>query len=97
LVFRNYPLNQFKLKIHKQIKISDLRKFNVSPFTKNIFNSHELSSIFHFPQNPQKEGSLLTVKSKKLPLPVGIPTFDYYKNDKNEILAKAFPEDINII
>jgi len=97
LVFRNYPLNQFKLKIHKQINIKNIRKFNYSPFKKNIFNSHELSSIFHFPQNPQTEGSLLTVKSKKLPLPVWIPTFDYHRNEKNEVLAKAFPEDINII
>ncbi|NOZ44553.1 MAG: hypothetical protein GXP45_05455 [bacterium] len=40
---------------------------------------------------------MLTVKSKKLPLPVGIPSFDYKKTTNNEIVPKDFPQDINII
>ncbi len=96
-VFKNYPLNQFKLKTHKHISISNVRKFHASPFKKMIFNSHELASIFHFPQNPQKEWSLLTVKSKKLPLPVWIPTFDYIRSENWEVLPKSFPQDVNIV
>ncbi len=97
LVFRNYPLNQFKLKIHKQIHIKNIRSFNKSPFSKNIFSSDEVTSFFHFPQNPQQEGSLLTVKSRKLSLPVWIPTFPYKQLENNEIVAKETPQDINIV
>ena len=39
--------------------------------------SPELSSFFHFPKDPKNETSLLTIRAKKLALPVGIPTFEY--------------------
>jgi len=96
-VFKNYPLNQFELKIHKEMpSIKELRSFQ-STIPSYILSSREVSSFFHFPRNPQNESSLLTVKSKKLALPVGIPSFDYTINDKNEIVSQWYPKDINII
>jgi len=35
-----------------------------------MFTPEEISSIFHFPQNPKNETSLLKVTSKKLSLPI---------------------------
>jgi hypothetical protein len=35
-----------------------------------MFSSEELSSIFHFPNNPKNETSLLKVTSRKLALPI---------------------------
>ncbi|NOZ44552.1 MAG: hypothetical protein GXP45_05450 [bacterium] len=55
LIFRNYPLNQFKLKIYRKFKISNIQRFSSSPFDKNILSSQEIASLFHFPKNPQKE------------------------------------------
>lgn len=60
-------------------------------------NPKELSCFFHFSRNPQAETSLLTVKARKLALPVGVPTFEYTVNDQLEVLAKNYPEDVNII
>jgi hypothetical protein len=40
-------------------------------------SAEEISNIFFFPKLPKKETSLLKVTAKKLPLPVGVPTFDY--------------------
>ncbi len=98
LVFKNYPLNQFKLKIKRSIPdLKKLRKSNsiIEPLT---LKADEISSFFHFPKDPQQESSLLAVKSKKLPLPVWIPTFPYDINPQNnEIIAKWHPDEINIV
>ena len=97
LVFKNYPLNQFKLKMHRKISsISDI-KAGKSKFTKHVLNSHEIASFFHFPKNPSNETSLLTVIAKKLALPVGVPTFDYTHDEKKEVFAKDYPDDVNIV
>ncbi len=97
LVFKNYPLNQFHIKIHKTItSLNQVRDFN-GPFGKFYMTSQEISSFFHFPKNPKNETSLLTVRARKLALPVGIPTFEYTTTEKWEIIPKNFPQDINII
>lgn len=97
LIFKNYPLNQFDIKIHKEMPmIKSMRDASVN-FQKYILSSKEIASFFHFPKNPKTETSLLTVKAKKLSLPVGIPTFNYSINDKNEVIAKDYPKDANII
>ena len=82
LVFKNYPLNQFHIKIHKTItSLNQVRDFN-GPFGKFYMTSQEISSFFHFPKNPKNETSLLTVRARKLALPVGIPTFEYTTTEK---------------
>ena len=97
LVFKNYPLNQFHIKIHKTItSLNQIRDFN-GPFGKFFMTSQEISSFFHFPKNPKNETSLLTVRARKLALPVGIPTFEYTINEKGEVIPKNFPHEINIM
>jgi len=34
------------------------------------FSSEELANFLHFPQNPKKETSLMTIKARKLSLPI---------------------------
>lgn len=92
LLFKNYPLNEFALKINKNYDLGNINKFK-----KSIFSAEEISSIFHFPINPKNETSLLKWASKKLALPVWIPTFDYDIIKNNEIQAKNYPDDINIL
>lgn len=97
LVFKNYPLNQFHIKIHKNIaSLNQIKDFN-GPFGKFFMNSREISSFFHFPKNPKNETSLLTVRARKLALPIGIPTFEYDVANNGEIMAKNYPQDINIM
>jgi len=96
LVFKHYPMNQFQLKIRDIRLFPQVKEFRW-PFQTNYLNANELSSFFHFPKNPKNETSLLTVKSKKLALPIWIPTFEYSTSDKGEVLPKNFPEDVNII
>ncbi|MFK7780440.1 MAG: type IV secretion system DNA-binding domain-containing protein [Candidatus Gracilibacteria bacterium] len=96
-VFKNYPLNDFRLKIHdniKSIKDGDIEGCKLS---KYMFTSEELSSIFHFPNNPKNETSLLKVTSKKLALPIGAPIFDYKELPNGEKKPINYPSDINII
>jgi Cdc6-like AAA superfamily ATPase len=57
----------------------------------------ELSQFFQFPKNPKNETSLLKVTSKKLSLPIGIPTFNYEKLKNGEILPSESPHEINIL
>jgi len=59
----------------------------------------EVSQFFQFPQKPKNETSLLKVTSKKLSLPIGIPTFDYERMEDKpaEIIPKESPQDINIL
>lgn len=95
LVFKNYPLNQFKLKIHNNI--NDMRAFKLSKsFTKYTMSHEELSSFFHFPQNPKSETSLLKVTARKLALPIGIPTYDY-EEINGEILARWYSNRENVV
>lgn len=97
LVFKNYPLNQFHLKIHKNIvSLNEIRDFR-GPFGKFFMTSQEISSFYHFPKNPKNETSLLTIRAKKLALPVGIPTFEYDTESNGEITPKNFPKEINIM
>ncbi len=99
LVFENFPANKFKIKIHKETTIiNQLKsKYQSDSMHKYLLNPKEISSFFHFPKNPKAETSLLTVKSKKLALPVGIPTYNYTINEQREIIAREFPQEANII
>jgi hypothetical protein len=97
LVFKNYPLNQFQVKVHRNVdSLTAIKNFR-GKFQRNFFTPEEIASFFHFPQNPKNETSLLTVKSRKLAIPVGIPTFEYTVNEKNEVIAKGFPREVNIV
>ncbi|MDP2395373.1 MAG: hypothetical protein Q8S84_00315 [bacterium] len=69
-VFKNYPLNEFSLKIHENIDSVKNGKISGVNFTKYMYSSEELSSVFHFPNKPKNETSLLKVTSKKLALPI---------------------------
>ena len=53
--------------------------------------------MLHFPQNPKTETSLLTIKSRKLALPIGIPTYPYTLNEKREVIAKDYPRNVTIL
>ena len=69
LVFKNYPLNQFNLKIHDNISPDSYR--NSSKLGKKyMLSSEEISSFYHFPKNPKQETSLLKVTARKLALPI---------------------------
>lgn len=96
LVFKHYPMNQFQLKMRDIALLPQAKAFK-SPFQMNYLNSHEISSFFHFPKNPKNETSLLTVKARKLALPIGIPTFEYTTTEKWEIMAKSHPREVNIV
>ena len=96
LVFKNYPLNQFRMAIHENIDTIEPFKMGKN-FQKNTITSEEVSSLLHFPNKPKNETSLLKVKSKKLALPIWAPTFDYKKNKVGEVLPKKYPEDVNIV
>lgn len=96
LVFKHYPMNQFQLKIRDIGLLSRVKEFK-APFQTNYLNANEISSFFHFPKSPKNETSLLTVKARKLALPIGIPTFDYTMSEKGEIYPKSFPADVNIV
>ena len=98
LIFKNYPLNQFKLKIHDNI--SKVRPFKIiwaKKLAKYMCSSEEVSSLFHFPNRPKNETSLLKVTAKKLALPIWAPTFDYSKLKNWEIIPKNYPYEANIV
>ncbi|MEI8092196.1 MAG: hypothetical protein WCG98_08670 [bacterium] len=83
--------------MHKNIvSLNQIKEFNGN-FGKFFMTSQEISSFFHFPKNPKNETSLLTIRAKKLALPVGIPTFEYTIESNGEVLPKNFPQDINIM
>lgn len=97
LVFKNYPLNQFNLKIYKDFgSIKAFRSLN-APIKKYILSSEEISSLFHFPKNPKNETALLKVTSRKLALPIWVPNFDYQILKNGEIIPKEYPDDVNIL
>lgn len=96
-VFKNYPLNEFNLKVHENCNITKTWEITWAKLTKYMYTSEELSSIFHFPKNPKNETSLLKVTSKKLALPIGAPIFNYTTLPNGEKAAKDYPKIINII
>lgn len=94
-MFKNYPQNQFQLKVKK---FEDIGLHTVAPKIKKYpMTKEEIASFFHFPQSPEKETSLLTVKAKKLTLPIWVPTFEYHINEKHEIIPAENPQDITIL
>ncbi len=96
LVFKNYPLNQFKLNIIRNI--AQIKPFWISEIKNNyICTNEEISSIFHFPNKPSSETSLLKVTAKKLSLPIWVPTFDFDILENGEIIPKNYPIDLNIV
>jgi len=97
LIFKNYPYNQFTLNIHNDIGSIRTLRGSKNKCKQYLLNSKEISSFFHFPKNPQKEASLKAVKSRKLAIPVGVPTFNYDLNDRNEVIAKDYPQNTNIV
>lgn len=94
-MFENYPLNLFKMSSTYPTTGTVLDRVAYSK--KYPMSTEEISCFFQFPQNPSSETSLLTVKARKLTLPIGIPTFEYTVNDKNEVLPKEHPRDISIV
>ncbi len=101
LIFKNYPLNHFKLKIRWNLETVQPFKINTP---KYIMSSEEITSFYHYPSKPQNETSLLKVTARKLALPIWSPTFDFEKIDPKvtwgrvgEISAKNYPREINII
>ena len=97
-VFKNYPSNQFTIKMYNNVwkLISALKEYK-SNFASHVLNTKEIASFFHFPKIPKNETSLLTVKSRKLALPVGVPSFDYVLDEKKEVVAKNWPQDANVL
>lgn len=95
LIFDNYPLNEFELIIHPTVNPAEILNHKIKT-PKTILTSEEITSFFHFPKNPKNETSLLKWSSKKLALPVGVPTFDY-ENSNWEIIPKNYPVDTNIL
>ena len=94
-VFKNYPLNQFHLKTLKKItstKFKDIKK----KIPTYYFSAEELSNFLHFPQNPKKETSLLTIKARKLALPIGVPTYDYSMKN-NEVMVWDTPDNATVL
>lgn len=91
-IFDNYPLNQFDL--HRTTLTVDAL---FSAKKTQLFSHHEIASIFQFPARPQSETALLKVTSRKLALPIGVPTFDYTTLENGEIVAKEHPREINIL
>lgn len=95
-VFKNYPLNEIKLKIHNNVWKIEPFLFSKS-FNKYVWTAEELSSIYHFPNKPKWETSLLKVTARKLALPIWAPTFDSEILKNGEIIAKNYPKEANIV
>lgn len=97
LVFKNYPLNQFHLKIHENVTKIAPFQIKGAKFEKYTITAEEFSSLLHFPDKPKNETSLLKVKAKKLSLPIGIPTFWHSLTQSWEVVPKEYPKDVNIV
>jgi hypothetical protein len=93
-VFKNYPLNQFELKIHDQVNINDYMNHR-SYWKKYMLSSEEISSFYHFPKNPKQETSLLKVTARKLALPIWVPTLSYKLESNWEVVPSNYPADLN--
>ena len=96
-IFKNYPLNEIKLKIHNNIYKDSFGIIKPKKCKPYMFTSEELLNFFHFPNNPKNETSLLKVTSKKLALPIWTPIFDYKILENWEKKAINYPENLNII
>ncbi|EKE26559.1 MAG: hypothetical protein ACD_4C00242G0001 [uncultured bacterium (gcode 4)] len=97
LVFKNYPLNHFKLKIkYNTLSLDPYISWN-APLKKLILSSEEITSFYHFPQNPKSETSLLKVTARKLSLPIWIPTINYSTLPNLEISPTDVPKDMNVL
>ena len=97
-VFKNHLSNQFLLrKIHHPFPLISQLKRQKSNLSTTLLSSEEVATFFHFPNSPKNESSLFTVKSKKLALPVGVPSFDYTKDERGEVYAVNFPREANIV
>lgn len=97
-VFGKFPFNKFVLNVRKNIPmLGKTDKIDTTSLHAMQLTMEEVALLFHFPKNPKAETSLLTVKSKKLALPVMVPSFDYELQSNGEVLSKAHPEDINIV
>lgn len=62
-----------------------------------LFTPEEIAQIFQFPQNPKNETSLLKVTSKKLSLPIGVPTLPSRKLKNGEIEVTKLDPNLNVI
>lgn len=71
--------------------------YNTDLNSWTYMTTDELAQIFQFPRSPQTETSLAKVTSKKLSLPIWIPTLTYDVLDNNEIIANNLPADVNVI
>ncbi|MDR2190912.1 MAG: hypothetical protein LBP53_07245 [Candidatus Peribacteria bacterium] len=97
-VFSKFPFNKFVLNVHKTLPtLGNTDKIDTSGLSKIQLTIEEIALLFHFPKNPKAETSLLTVKSKKLALPVMIPSFDYTLQENGEVLPQDYPSDVNIV
>lgn len=97
LVFKNYPLNHFKIRFQEHIPSLESYANGRAPVTRYVLSSEEITSFYHFPSNPKTETSLLKVTSRKLALPIGVPTLDYSITSEGEVFAKEHPADMNIV
>ncbi len=97
-VFKNHLSNQFLIKkMHNPSVLIQQLKKQKSDLSTTLLTSKEISTFFHFPQSPKNESALFTVKSRKLALPVGVPTFDYSRDERGEVYANNFPPEANIV
>jgi hypothetical protein len=62
-----------------------------------LFTPEEIAQVFQFPQNPKNETSLLKVTSKKLSLPIGVPTLPSRKLKNGEIEVTKLDPNLNVI
>ncbi|MBP7007571.1 hypothetical protein KBB05_02340 [Patescibacteria group bacterium] len=62
-----------------------------------LFVPEEIAQLFQFPQNPKNETSLLKVTSKKLSLPIGIPTLPSKKLPNGEIQPTKIDHELNVV
>lgn len=139
-VFKNYPLNEFKLKkvtlsdhhwsslfgllwvrdilnavqriANKIVGVEQKNDTHNSNHTWDkellsadklvghhhlLFVPEEIAQLFQFPQNPKNETSLLKVTSKKLSLPIGIPTLPSKKLPNGEIQPTKIDHELNVV
>lgn len=62
-----------------------------------LFTPEEIAQVFQFPQNPKNETSLLKVTSKKLSLPIWVPTLPSRKLGNGEIEVTRLDHNLNVI
>ena len=91
-VFKNYPLNQFTLRVRPGT--DDL----MAPVGRSYtLSSREIATFFHFPREAKSETSLLKVKSVKLAVPIGTLTTEGKKLPSGDIQPVFSEPDINIL